>query len=156
REDACAWEAALRLLGNLVQLSGERAWRFDEFVETTLATWAEAFYSLRPGDEDRVQVLEVYDAREHDFRAAFVLGLVAGVFPRRPREDPFFRDDEREALALHSGVVLPLSMAQADEDRLLFYQALSTPRERLVLSYPKTDGDGMTLRSFFLDEVEQA
>ena len=44
-----------------------------------------------------------------------------------------------------------------DEDRLLFYQAVTTPGERLILCYPKTGSDGaVTLRSFYLDEVEQA
>lgn len=158
--DECAWKSALNVLedlSRLARLSGGRPQRFAAQAEAAMTAWAEGFFNLPPNAEDRVQVLEVYDARGRDFRAAFILGLVEGVFPRQPREDPCFRDAEREALSHHGGISLPLSMAQADEERLLFYQAISTPREKLFLCYPRTDDrGGATLRSFFLDEVEQA
>ena len=157
--DRCAWEAALRVLEDLSrldELAGRQVGRFEALASAALAGWEAGFFNQPADDGDRVRVVEAYDTRGHEFRAAFLLDLVEGVFPRRPREDPCFRDDERRALASH-GVTLPLALAQADEDRLLFYQAVTAPCERLWLCYPKTDGDGeVTLRSFFLDEVDQA
>lgn len=158
-EDACAWESARNILDDLSRLEPLPAggpWRYEGFAEAAMAGWAEGFYNLPANNEDRVQVMEVYDLRGHQFRAAFVLDLIEGVFPRQPREDPFFRDDERQMLACHGSVTLPLSVAQADEERLLFYQAVTTPGERLVLCYPETDGGRPTLPSFFLDEAGQA
>jgi ATP-dependent helicase/nuclease subunit B len=158
-EDADAWRSAWNILTDLCRLAPDSSmdgWRCEELAEAALTGWAEGFFNRTENEEDRVQVLEAYDLRGHDFRAVFILDLIEGIFPRQPREDPFFRDDERQALARHGPIALARSVVQADEERLFFYQAITAARERLFLCYPKIKGDQPALRSFFLDEVERA
>jgi ATP-dependent helicase/DNAse subunit B len=42
---------------------------------------------------------------------------------------------------------------RADDERFLFYLAVTAPADRLILSYPRSADESDTLPSFFLDEV---
>ncbi|HSV72768.1 MAG TPA: PD-(D/E)XK nuclease family protein [Chthonomonadales bacterium] len=103
----------------------------------------------------RVLVLEPHQTRERDLDLVAVMGLTERVFPRRVVEDPFFREEEREAMRAH-GIALEPRAGQADEERLRFYCAVTAPGRRLILSYPRASDDSDNLRSFFIDEVEAA
>ncbi|MDQ2730795.1 MAG: hypothetical protein M3Y56_03975, partial [Armatimonadota bacterium] len=163
--DAPALRMAYRVANEMVRAAvhaagtGNRG-SFDEtaipsvdFIEELLALWRSATYSLPRGKDDRVLLLDAYDVTPREFRVVFVAGLLEGLFPRRPAEDPFFRDGERSALAA-AGVRLSTSLESADEEKLLFYRAVSAARDQLFLTYPRVSGEGReVLRSFYVDEV---
>ena len=118
-----------------------------------------------------VAVLPIADARGLDFDDVFVLGLEEGGFPAAVAEDGLVNDAVRRALnraapplvraalgdgARHAslGRLLRTSEDRAAEDPFLFYLALSTAEERIVLTHATHDGDGNALvRSPFVDEV---
>ncbi|MDH7569859.1 MAG: PD-(D/E)XK nuclease family protein, partial [Armatimonadota bacterium] len=107
-------------------------------------------------EEDAVQVVEAFDARQQEFDAVFLMGLNEQVFPRATTDNPFLRDDERLALA-QQGVELERAVERADEERVLFYRALTAPSRQLILSFSRTDADGRpALVSYYLDEVRAA
>lgn len=98
-----------------------------------------------------VQVMDVERVRGRRFRCVVIAGLIAGEFPRKPREGVFTGSRLAEELE-RSGVVLPRD-GGLPEERLLFYLALSRAQERLVLSHQVADSEGRPLRaSSFLDE----
>lgn len=105
--------------------------------------------------KDSVVILEAGDSRAREIDFAVVPELVERTFPKRVTEDPFFRDDERLALT-QAGAELEPRGLRADEERLLFYQAITAPARRLVLCYPRSSEDADTLRSFYVDEAEDA
>ncbi|MES1228357.1 MAG: PD-(D/E)XK nuclease family protein, partial [Armatimonadota bacterium] len=81
------------------------------------------------------------------------MGLTERVFPRKINEDPFFRDEERDALRAVSEIDLENTSDRIDDERLLFYMAATAARERLILSFPRSSEESDTLPSFYLDEV---
>ncbi|MFQ5845736.1 MAG: PD-(D/E)XK nuclease family protein, partial [Planctomycetota bacterium] len=83
-----------------------------------------------------VYAVDVRGARQWEKPVVLVAGLGADVFPRQVRQDLFLRDEERR------GLVLPLRSRREEEERYLFYVALTRARERLVLSYVRFDEDG--------------
>ena len=95
-----------------------------------------------------VRVAEPYDARERPLKVAAVMGLTERVFPRRITEDPFLRDEERAALRRLARVDLEEQKGRADDERFLFYLAVTAPSERLILSYPRSADESDTLPSF--------
>lgn len=166
-EDKSALQMAYRVANEMVRaavhaggLSNRGGAEFDEpvapsedFVGELLILWRSATFSLPRGKDDRVLLLDAYDVTPREFRVVFVAGLLEGLFPRRPAEDPFFRDGERVALG-GAGVRLSTSLESADEEKLLFYRALSAARDQLFLTYPRVSGEGReVLRSFYVDEV---
>lgn len=105
---------------------------------------------------DCVYGVDVLDARQWEKPVVLVAGLSGESFPRRIRQDLFLRDDERQAFADEQGFALPLRARREDEERYLFYVALTRARERLVLTHPAFDEEGTPRPpSPYLDEALQ-
>lgn len=92
---------------------------------------------------DCVYAVDASDARQWEKPVVLVAGLTSDAFPRQVRQDLFLRDEEREAFAEARGFHLPLRARREDEERYLFYVAVTRARERLVLSYPAYDEQGV-------------
>ncbi|GEM_PF-2326313 len=100
-----------------------------------------------------ITVLEVHDLTGLDFDYLFLGGLTEGKFPERHFENILFRDADKVIFSQMPGRRLLRSTALRNwEENLLFYQAISSARKRLYLSYSITDEKGdETLPSHFLD-----
>jgi ATP-dependent helicase/nuclease subunit B len=105
---------------------------------------------------ETVHAVSVEEARQWELKAVLVPGLLEGVFPRKPREDIFLRDREREELNREGSLHLKERLRTGDEERYLFYVAVTRAREKLVLSRPLADAGGSTLLgSFYLGDVRR-
>lgn len=125
--------------------------RFLEELEETLREAAAALPDRRL---DVVNLIDAREARQWEAPVVVVAGLVEGIFPRRPREDPFLADRDREELNRSGSLSLRERLLERDEERYLFYVAATRARDRLVLTRPATDGRGTeTLASHFLVQV---
>lgn len=106
-----------------------------------------------PGPAGGVLALDADQARQLDFDHLFVLGMTERSFPRPPREDALYADDERRALT-RAGIPLEPRSDAAFEDSSLFYSLALSARERLTLSYPVLDAeDHEVLPSYFVHEL---
>ena len=107
-----------------------------------------------------VCISDLMPARGLSFRAVFLPGLVERAFPAPPRQDPLLLDHERKEInqALGEGGRIPLKRFRFQEERLLFTLALSSAREKLILSYPHLDPSSSRERipSSFLLRVAEA
>jgi ATP-dependent helicase/nuclease subunit B len=70
------------------------------------------------------------------FRVVFVPGMVERRFPSVARPDPLLLDEERQALS----PALRTTVDAQEQERLRFIEACGAAGERLVLSYPRVDG----------------
>jgi len=91
---------------------------------------------------DCVYAVEALQARQWEKPVVFVAGLNADSFPRQSRQDLFLRDDMRTALAEERDIHLPLRGRKEEEERYLFYVALTRAREELCLSFVSHDEQG--------------
>ena len=98
--------------------------------------------AIRDRRHDCVFAVSAEDARQWEKPVVCVGGLTADAFPKHVRQDIFLRDDERKALA-DKGVQLPLRKRQEEEERYLFYVALTRASARLVLTYAAFDEQGI-------------
>ncbi len=153
--DRAVWKVADEVLDALAQmtlLGGRSAVTAKEFFDALVMAW-ESASALAVEEEGRVRVVEPYETRQFPARFVAVMGLTERVFPRRITEDPFFRDSERIVLRRVSGFDLEEQRGRTDDERLLFYFAVTAPREQLILSFPRTSDESDALPSFYLDEV---
>lgn len=121
------------------------------WVERRVAHVKDRFRDRR---HDCVYAVEASEARQWEKPVVIVAGLTADSFPRQHRQDIFLRDDERKALSEQRGLALPLRARREDEERYLFYVALTRASERLVLSRPTHDEEGTArAASPYLDET---
>jgi ATP-dependent helicase/nuclease subunit B len=114
---------------------------FEMFLEDLLGAVDAATYRLPlPADVEAVLVADVAQARGLTFRAVAVLGLAEGEFPRTLVEDPFLRDADRARLHAEFGLALDLSTEGAESEYL--YEAITRPREALLLTRPRIADNG--------------
>jgi DNA helicase-2/ATP-dependent DNA helicase PcrA len=91
-------------------------------------------------DIDAVAVMTVHKAKGLEFPVVFLPGLVADRFPARGRREP---------LALPVELVdevLPEGDAHLQEERRLFYVAMTRARDELILSHPAEAAGGQARR----------
>lgn len=114
---------------------------FDGFLSELIGAVEAASYTL-PAHPERgeIVVADVVQARGVPLRAAALLGLAEGEFPRTISEDPFLRDADRQRLSEALGIPLDPSTASAEAE--FFYEAVTRPRERLLLTRPRLADNG--------------
>jgi ATP-dependent helicase/DNAse subunit B len=107
-----------------------------------------------PPQPDRVQVADPGAIRARRFEAVFVCGLQEGEFPGGASPEPFLPDEDRRALAIASGLRLPVREDRLDRERYLFYVCCSRAERLLVLSSRTSDEEGTPqAQSFFVEDV---
>ena len=103
---------------------------------------------------DRVQVASPTAVRARRFQAVVICGLQEGELPRAQPPEAFLPDSDRRAIAVASGLRLPLREERLERERYLFYVCASRAERELVLSCRYCDEEGNPqARSFFLDDV---
>ncbi len=136
--DLAAGRAFRELLRSLVlaeHVAGSREESCADFlVELHSVLEAADFQEKIDWTQPAVQVLTTLEARGVRFQAAALVGLAEGVFPGVEREDPFFDEETRHALALEP------RLERAQEG--LFYLALTRSDRFLMLSRPVLAEDG--------------
>jgi len=90
-------------------------------------------------DGTGVRILDAMQARGLTFSQVGLLGLNAGIFPRVAREDPFLADSSRRRLREATGRPLPIAAESAGEERLLLAMILGATRDRLRVSWRRSD-----------------
>jgi hypothetical protein len=124
---------------------------FDELVGAVEATAHRL--PIRP-DREEVLVANVVQARGVPFRAVAVLGLAEGEFPATLSEDPFLRDADRQRLREEFDLSLEPSAESAEAE--FFYETVTRPRERLLLTRPRLADNGAPWQaSPFWEEVRR-
>ena len=124
---------------------------FNELASAVEAT----FYRLpiQP-DREEVTVADVIQARGVPFRAVAVLGLAEGEFPTTIAEDPFLREADRKRLRRDFSLSLESSIESAEAE--FFYETVTRPRERLLLTRPRLADNGAPWQpSPFWEEVRR-
>ncbi len=114
---------------------------FTRFVTELTGALDAASYRL-PVHADRAEILvgDVVQARGLPFRAVAVLGLAEGEFPATLGEDPFLRDADRRRLRDDFG--LPLELPTEGAEAEFFYETITRPSERLLLTRPRLADNG--------------
>ena len=126
---------------------------FEEFERAVFTT---SFPRPEPERKNRLVIQESCGQRPRAYRAVFVAGLVEGEFPRKITETSPYTLAEREGLR-RAGVDLVESADDSGADLMQFYRAMTRARDRLYLTYPRTDVvAGELLRSYLVDEVGAA
>jgi ATP-dependent helicase/DNAse subunit B len=156
--DVAALQALKDILRGLVwaeEALGASPVDFSRFFDE-LAGAVEAGSCQPPIHAGREEVLvaDVVQARGLSLRAVAVLGLAEGEFPASLGEDPFLRDADRARLRERFNLPLEPSTESAEVE--FFYETVTRPRERLLLTRPRLADNGAPWQaSPFWEEVRR-
>ncbi len=104
---------------------------FDELSGAILAT---RFMLPAHGAQSEILLANVTQVRGLSFDSVAVMGLSEGSFPATIGEDPFLRDIDRERLRQEFNMLLQPSTQSAERE--FFYEAITRPRRKLLLTRP--------------------
>jgi len=129
----------------------------SEFISTFSRSLENMEYKVCDKDIAGVQVLDAMAARAIPFRVLFVIGMNEKTFPRNIREDPLLRDSVRQVMERVLGYKITEKLSGFEEEKLLFYLLINSAKERLYISYQRTDDSGETkIPSWYISEVKMA
>lgn len=100
---------------------------------------------------------DVQRARGLSFRAVFLLGMNEKIFPQLLPEDPILKDRYRYILRDVLGYWISQKAERVDEEKLLFFTAVTAAEERLYVSYACRGADGKErVPSVYVAELARA
>jgi ATP-dependent helicase/DNAse subunit B len=91
-------------------------------------------------DREEILVAQVLRARGLPFRAVALLGMAEGEFPATLSEDLFLPEVDRDRLREEYNLALEPSIESAERE--FFYEAITAPTERLLLTRPDLADSG--------------
>jgi ATP-dependent helicase/nuclease subunit B len=150
-----ALKGVLHEQASVAKVRGPAALPYAAAVSWMRRAWEDADYSVPAGTHG---VHVVGSASELPaISDLFVLGMLEGTFPRRPREDPILSDAERDELSDLCGlkVKLPTSKLSKLGEREEFVRVCAAPTRRLTFSYPATSADRDNIPTAYLDEAHR-
>ncbi len=107
--------------------------------------------------EGGITVTDVVRARGLSFKTVFLLGLNDQEFPIVTPEDPILRDYYRYHLRDTLGYWINASLDRGDEEKLLFYDAVTSATEHLYVLYNRHGTDGKpVVPSVYVAELARA
>lgn len=146
REHDQVWNSVIELLDQFVELLGDEkitARLFSDILETGMDTMR---FSLVPPAIDQVLVASLDRSRLSNIKCTFILGANEGVIPAKPNEDGILSEKERESLEEAGVQLAPGGRVQLLDENFYIYLALSSPAEKLYVSYPMANDEGKALQ----------
>lgn len=104
-----------------------------------------------------ITVTDALRARGLSFKTVFLLGLNDQEFPTLTPEDPILRDYYRYHLRDTLGYWINASLDRGDEEKLLFYNAITCATEKLCVLYNRFNNEGKpVVPSVYVAELARA
>lgn len=134
-----AWQALMDLLDELVDLMGDMPFNLSDFIQIILSGLEGLTFSKVPATLDQLIVSSVDMVQTEKSRVTFILGVTDQQFPKKIENKTLMTDEERTLLMerLDDNKYLKKE-TQSDFARepYVFYLALLSAREQIILSYP--------------------
>lgn len=150
REYGQMYGIVIELLDKVVELLGEETMNLKEYTEILEAGFEEVKVGNIPPTADQVLVGDLERTRLKNVKALFFLGLNDGWVPARSDKTGILTDQDREELVAAQIELAPTSRENAYQQRFYLYLNLTKPKERLYLSYSRSNMNGEALRPSYL------
>jgi ATP-dependent helicase/nuclease subunit B len=135
----------ITLLDELTDALGASEITITQFAEIFNTALSQMTLALVPPALDQVLVGAIERSRHPNIRAAFLLGVNEGVFPKFSQPDSLLTDRQRQQL-IDAGFELgPTATEKLLHEQYLAYIALTRPGEFLWISFPLADEKGSEL-----------
>ncbi|MGE6487668.1 helicase-exonuclease AddAB subunit AddB [Paenisporosarcina sp. NPDC076898] len=151
-----AWSQWIDVLDQFVLMFGDEKLTPKESLLLLEEGFDTLEFSRIPPSLDQVTVATVDLSRLSDIRAAFVLGVNDGVYPKRLEQEGLLSDTEREWFMQIGFELAPTSKMRLMDESYMAYRAVTTASEKLFVSYSVADEEGKALLpSTYIKRLQQ-
>ena len=145
-----SYKLLISVLEDINVLFGDERTTFEKYKELLQIGLNSCELGRIPATQDQVVFGDTERTRSNKLKALFVLGINDGNFPKVNSSEGFLNDNDRDIL-LEAGIELAKnSIDSLYEEQFNIYRSLTTPEEKLYLSYSTTDKEGNSLRPSIL------
>lgn len=146
REVVQVWNAYMTLLDEMVILMGDRPIAYSDLVKM-LQTGIEYLEVGRlPLEKNVVLVGSLDRSKSHPIKVLFLLGLNEGVLPESGGAKALLLESEKNALQKNGRPVISDYQMFINKEAFNVYMTLTRPKDRVYLSYTRSDAEGKTMR----------
>ena len=146
REYERVCEETVRILTEMEELLGTERLNREEMNGILETGLNEIRVGQIPAFADRVQVGDLTRSRLSEIRVLFLTGANDGLLPSVRRKDGVLTDREKMALKELGITLSPTAREDLCTQRFYLYRMVTSPSERLYISYALYDRAGKTLR----------
>ncbi len=140
-----AWSQWVDVLDQFVLMFGDEKLTPKESFRLLEEGFDTLEFSRIPPSLDQVTVATVDLSRLSNIRAAFVIGVNDGVFPKRIDQEGLLSDTEREWFMQIGFELAPTSKMRLMDETYMAYRAVTTASDKLFISYAVADEEGKAL-----------
>ncbi len=142
REQEQVWDALIQLLDEYVEIAGDELISQSTFKSVLEAGLESLEFSHVPPNLDHIIVASIDHSRVTNKKAAFLLGVNEGVWPKTPPVDGMINEQERETLKMYGLELASSSRRQLLDDWFYMHNAFTSVSDYLWVSYPISDSEG--------------
>ena len=119
---------------------------FEKYKDTFLVGIGTSELGKIPSTQEQVIFGDTDRTRNSKIRALFIVGANDGYFPKEFKSEGYLNDDDRSFLKTQGVELAKDSVESLYEEQFNIYRALTTPEEKLFISYSSSDKEGNALR----------
>lgn len=141
-----SFEILIDVIDEMIELYQNEKISFAKFKELLKIGLSYKELGNIPEVLDEVILGDVERTRSSRIKVAFIIGVNDGSFPRTNKSEGFLNDEERNIFKDIGKEIAKGTLELLYDEQFAIYKALTTPEEKLYLSYASTDKDGRALR----------
>ncbi|MBR6676455.1 MAG: PD-(D/E)XK nuclease family protein [Clostridia bacterium] len=133
---ARVWDAVMQVMDIMESAVGDETADSALFASLLRRTADTCSIATIPDGLDRVVLGDVSGVRTDSVKHLIVLGAKSGEFPRVPKDDGFFNDQDRKELSEAGIEIAPSTVKRQWEEMFRFMETVTSPVETLTLLVP--------------------
>ncbi len=146
------YDLVMELLDRLERILGSESMRYEEFREVLKAGCEGAKIGVLPPGNDCVIVGDIERSRIADASTLFMIGAGDNSIPKPLGSGGILSQFDRQILLDNDFVIAPSDRQKTFMQRYYLYLALTKPKDRLVITYPLTNGSDEEVNESYLFE----
>ncbi len=145
-----SYKLLIGVLEDIDQIFGEERITFEKYKDLLEIGLNSCELGRIPATQDQVVFGDTERTRSNKLKVLFVVGINDGCFPKANRVEGFLNDNDREILLSYGIELAKNSIDSLYEEQFNIYRSLTTPEQKLFLSYSSSDKEGKTIRPSIL------
>lgn len=139
------WNNWINVLEQFVLMFGETNISIEELLQLLDEGYEMLQFAGVPPTYDEVTVSTLDYARFDNKKVIFIIGVNDGVYPMRIDKEGLISDSERDIFKQVDFEIAPNSKSKLLQESFLMYRGVTSPKERLYITYATADEEGKGL-----------
>lgn len=145
-----SYKLLVSVLEDIVSVFNEEKMTFEKYKDLLQVGLNSCELGKIPATQDQVVFGDTERTRSNKLKVVFVVGINDGSFPKVNKVEGYLNDSDRDYL-LDAGIELAKNSKDSlYEEQFNIYRTLTTPEEKLFLSYSSSDKEGNSIRPSIL------